>query len=59
MSSAKLQISGLGKTFREIRNYRDLFMMLIAFWVYANGIGTSAWQRLTTGAAPTRCAGCR
>lgn len=32
--------SRLAKTFREIRNYRDLFMMLIAFVVYANGIGT-------------------
>jgi len=30
----------LGKTFREIRRYRDLSMGLLAFWVYANGIGT-------------------
>ncbi len=30
----------LGKTFREIRNYRDLSLFLLAFWVYANGIGT-------------------
>ncbi len=30
----------LGKTFREIRKYRDLSMGLLAFWVYANGIGT-------------------
>ncbi len=36
----KVSFDRLGKTFREIRNYRDLFMMLIAFWVYANGIGT-------------------
>jgi len=32
--------SRLGKTFREIRRYRDLALMLLAFWVYANGIGT-------------------
>jgi len=30
----------LGKTFKEIRHYRDLSMGLLAFWVYANGIGT-------------------
>ncbi|MRR29790.1 MFS transporter, partial [bacterium] len=30
----------LGKTFKEIRKYRDLSMGLLAFWVYANGIGT-------------------
>ncbi|NTV36816.1 MAG: MFS transporter [Anaerolineaceae bacterium] len=27
-------------TFKEIRRYRDLFMALLAFFVYANGIGT-------------------
>jgi UMF1 family MFS transporter len=30
----------LATTFKEIKRYRDLFMMLIAFFVYANGIGT-------------------
>ncbi len=30
----------LGKTFSEIRHYRDLSMALLSFWVYANGIGT-------------------
>jgi UMF1 family MFS transporter len=30
----------LGQTFKEIRQYRDLAMALLAFWVYANGIGT-------------------
>ncbi len=30
----------LGKTFREIRRYNQLFLMLITFWVYSNGIGT-------------------
>lgn len=32
--------SRLGKTFKDIRNYRDLSIFLIAFWVYVNGIGT-------------------
>ena len=32
--------SRLRQTFREIRQYRDLFLFLIAFWLYANGIGT-------------------
>ena len=30
----------LGKTFREIRRYDQLFLMLVTFWVYSNGIGT-------------------
>ena len=30
----------LGKTFKEIRRYRDLSLSLLAFWVYSNGIGT-------------------
>lgn len=30
----------LYQTFKEIRQYRDLAMALLAFWVYANGIGT-------------------
>ncbi|MDZ4159293.1 MAG: MFS transporter, partial [Anaerolineaceae bacterium] len=30
----------LAQTFREIRHYRDLSMAMLAFWVYANGIGT-------------------
>ena len=33
-------LSRLRKTFSEIRNYRDLFTFLLAFWIYANGIGT-------------------
>ncbi len=32
--------SRLAQTFRDIRNYRDLFLFLIAFLIYANGIGT-------------------
>lgn len=32
--------SRLGKTFKEIRRYRNLFLMLLAFFIYSNGIGT-------------------
>ncbi len=27
-------------TFKELRNYRQLFLFLIAFWIYNDGIGT-------------------
>ncbi len=30
----------LGRTFSELKKYRDLALGLLAFWVYANGIGT-------------------
>jgi UMF1 family MFS transporter len=30
----------MSKTFREIRSYRELFKMLVAFWLYSDGIGT-------------------
>lgn len=30
----------LRKTFREIRRYKQLLVFLIAFWIYADGIGT-------------------
>lgn len=36
----KVSFKRLGQTFREIRKYRDLSMAMLAFWVYANGIGT-------------------
>ena len=35
--------AGLGRvinTFREVRHYRELFKFLVAFWLYADGIGT-------------------
>ncbi len=30
----------LTKTFKELKSYRQLFLFLIAFWVYNDGIGT-------------------
>jgi UMF1 family MFS transporter len=30
----------LGRTFHELRHYKQLFIFLIAFWVYNDGIGT-------------------
>lgn len=30
----------LAQTFRDIRRYRDLFIFLVAFWFYNDGIGT-------------------
>ena len=30
----------LATTFRELRSYRQLFLFLVAFWVYNDGIGT-------------------
>ncbi|MEN6479872.1 MAG: MFS transporter [Anaerolineales bacterium] len=30
----------LAQTFHEIRRYRQLFLFLVAFWLYADGIGT-------------------
>ncbi len=39
-SPIQAAFSRLGNTFKEIRRYRDLSLFLLAFWVYANGIGT-------------------
>ena len=39
-SPLKASFSRLSQTFKEIRKYRDLSLGLLAFWVYANGIGT-------------------
>jgi UMF1 family MFS transporter len=30
----------VGRTFQEIRHYKHLFLFLVAFWVYNDGIGT-------------------
>ena len=30
----------LARTFREVRKFRQLFVFLVAFWVYSDGIGT-------------------
>jgi UMF1 family MFS transporter len=30
----------LARTFRQVRQFRQLFVLLIAFWVYSDGIGT-------------------
>lgn len=40
LSPLKASFSRLYQTFKEIRKYRDLSLALLAFWVYANGIGT-------------------
>lgn len=32
--------SRLGKTFKEIKKYKELLKFIIAFWLYNNGIGT-------------------
>lgn len=39
-SSVKVSFSRLLRTFRDIRRYRDLFIFLVAFWFYNDGIGT-------------------
>lgn len=39
-SGVKVSLQRLGKTFREIRDYKDLFWFLLTFLVYSNGIGT-------------------
>ena len=35
-----VSLQRLGKTFREMRDYKDLFWFLLTFLVYSNGIGT-------------------
>jgi UMF1 family MFS transporter len=30
----------LGQTFKDLRRYRELFLFLVAFWLYNDGIGT-------------------
>lgn len=40
MNPIKVSFKRLIKTFSELKKYRDLALGLLAFWVYANGIGT-------------------
>lgn len=40
MNAVKVSFQRLGKTFKELKKYRDLSLGLLAFWIYANGIGT-------------------
>ncbi len=40
MHPVQASLNRLKKTFQELKKYRDLSMGLLAFWVYANGIGT-------------------
>lgn len=40
----------LGATFHEIRRYRDLGLLLVAYWVYNDGIGTIVKMATAVGA---------
>ncbi len=40
MNPLKVSFQRLGVTFKEIKNYQDLFIFLVAFFLYTNGIGT-------------------
>lgn len=40
VSYVKAGFSRLSATFRNIKNYRNLFLFLVAFWIYSDGIGT-------------------
>lgn len=40
MNPIKVSFTRLAKTFSELKKYRDLSLGLLAFWIYANGIGT-------------------
>ena len=40
ISYIKIGFTRLYRTFKEIKKYRQLFLFLIAFWVYNDGIGT-------------------
>jgi len=39
-SGVLVSLRRIGKTFREIQDYKDLFWFLLTFLVYSNGIGT-------------------
>ncbi|NMB60869.1 MAG: MFS transporter [Chloroflexi bacterium] len=40
MNPIKVSLQRLGVTFKEIKNFQDLFLFLVAFFLYTNGIGT-------------------
>ncbi len=40
MQAVKASVNRLVQTFKELKKYRDLSLGLLAFWIYANGIGT-------------------
>jgi MFS-type transporter involved in bile tolerance (Atg22 family) len=40
VNPVKVSFQRLGRTFSEIRRYRELFIFLVAFWFYNDGIGT-------------------
>ncbi|MBN1402119.1 MAG: MFS transporter [Anaerolineae bacterium] len=40
MHAVKVGIRRVINTFREVKRYRELFKFLVAFWLYADGIGT-------------------
>jgi len=44
-------LTRLGHTLRDIRRYRELFKMLIAFWLYSEGIGAIILLATAYGAA--------
>jgi len=39
-SAIQASFSRLKRTFSELKKYRDLSLAMLAFWIYANGIGT-------------------
>jgi len=40
LNPLRVSFRRLGSTFGDIRRYRDLFIFLVAFWFYNDGIGT-------------------
>jgi len=40
VNPVKAGFTRLGQTFRHLRRYRQLFLFLVAFWLYNDGIGT-------------------